>query len=295
MKTTLILALGLLALLPLSPARAAEPTRIPDVIYGKKLGVALTMDVFQPEKPSGIGVIWIVSGGWVSNHDSINPGLARLFTDRGMTVFQVVHGSQPKFTVGEAISDIQRAVRFIKTNAARWSVDPERLGISGASAGGHLSLCLAAQALAGSLDAKDPVDRMSSGVSAVAVFFPPTDFGNYGKDGQHAMSNPLLKGYWPAFGITEATTTDEKLKLETQLSPIMAMTAKMPPTLLIHGDADFLVPLQQSKRVEARLKELSVPVRLDVRPGKGHGWPGMDKEMPLLAAWFEKYLAKRPG
>ncbi len=293
MKTTLICLAAALMLLTLSPVRAAEPTRTPDVIYGKKLGVALTMDVFQPAKPSGIGVIWIVSGGWVSSHDNISPAVAKRFNERGMTVFQVVHGSQPKFTVSEAIADIQRAVRFIRTNSTRWSVDPERLGISGGSAGGHLSLCVAAQALAGNPDAKDPVDRAGSGVSAVAVFFPPTDFGNYGKEGQHAMSNPLLKGYWPAFGITDATTTDEKLKLEATLSPITAMTAKMPPTLLIHGDADFLVPLQQSKLVESKLRALNVPVRLDIKPGKGHGWPGMDTEMSIMADWFEKYLGKK--
>src|SRR5436190_15207371 len=101
----------LLALIPLARAQE-EQTRVQDVIYGKKMGVALTMDVFKPAKPNGIGVIWMVSGGWISNHNSINPDLAKVFTKRGQTVFEVVHGSQPKFTLPEIIQDIHRSVRF---------------------------------------------------------------------------------------------------------------------------------------------------------------------------------------
>ena len=284
-----------LCALPLACARAEEPApvHVPDVIYGKKLGVALTMDVFKPAKPNGIGVLWMVSGGWVSSHDNINPQVARAFTDKGITLFQVVHGTQPRFTVTEIASDIRRAVRFVRTNAEKFGVDPNRLGISGGSAGGHLSLLTAATATAGDPAAKDPVERSSSGVQAVGVFYPPTDFSNYGKDGQHAMGNPMLKGYWPAFGINDATTAEDKLKLEASLSPLPAMTEKMPPTLLIHGDADFLVPLQQSKLVEAKLTALKVPVKLIVKPGKGHGWADMAPDLAQIADWFAKYLAKK--
>ena len=293
MKRTVFLAALILAIFPLACARAQESLRVSDVIYGKKLGVALTMDVFQPAKPSGIGVLWMVSGGWVSRHENISPELAKAFTDRGITVFEVVHGSQPKFTVSEIAQDIHRAVRFVRTNAAKYGVDPERLGISGGSAGGHLSLLIAATGGPGDPAAKDPVDRASSAVQAAGVFYPPTDFRNYGKDGQHAMTNPLLKGYWPAFGITDATTAEEKLKIETALSSIPRMTASMPPTLMIHGDADFLVPLQQSRLVEARLTELKVPVKLIVKPGKGHGWTDMAPDLATIADWFVKYLAKK--
>lgn len=290
--------LASLALLtfPLACARAQEPAvaaRVPDVIYGKKLGVALTMDVFKPAKPNGIGVLWMVSGGWVSDHKNISPEVAKVFTDRGITVFEVVHGTQPKFTLPEIVQDIHRAVRFVRTNAATFGVDPNRLGISGGSAGGHLSLLISATGGPGDQNSKDPVERASSATQAAGVFFPPTDFSNYGKDGQHAFTNPLLKGYWPAFGVTDATTTEEKLKLEATLSPLGFMTSAMPPTLLIHGDADFLVPLQQSKLVVAKLTELKVPVKLIVEPGKGHGWTDMAPDLAQIAEWFEKYLAKK--
>jgi acetyl esterase/lipase len=287
---------ALLTLLVCGRAQAqdsASVTHIKDVIYGKKQGVALTMDVFKPAKPNGIGVIWMVSGGWVSNHNSINPALGQLFAGRGLTLFQVVHGSQPKFTLPEIVEDIHRAVRFIRTHASEYGVDPERLGISGGSAGGHLSLYMGAYGGPGKADAKDPVDRASSAVQAVACFFPPTDFLNYGKDGQSAMRIQTLKGYWHVFGVTEKTSEEEGDKIGRTLSPYYGVTDKMPPTFIIHGDADTLVPIQQAQRIISKMEECKVPCKLDTRPGKGHGWPGMDKDGVLLAEWFEKYLAKK--
>ncbi|MCC6730272.1 MAG: alpha/beta hydrolase [Chthonomonadales bacterium] len=273
-------------------AQTAEPQRVRDVIYQHKVGVALTMDVFKPARPNGIGVIWMVSGGWVSNHNNLNPELAAAFTARGQTVFEVVHGSQPKFTLPEIVQDIHRAVRFIRTHAAEYGVDPDRLGICGGSAGGHLSLMMGAYGGPGSPQAADAVDRASSVVQAVACLFPPTDLLNYGKEGASAMEIVTLRPFWPAFGITSTTSAEERARLGRALSPIYGLTARTPPTLIIHGDADQLVPLQQSERLMARLAELKVPHRLEVRKDKAHGWAGMEQELPLMADWFERYLAR---
>ncbi len=291
-----LLALGLLLVIAGTQARAQgnDPNHIRDVIYTHKVGVALTMDVFKPAKPNGVGVIWMVSGGWVSTHEGINAGLAQIFTSRGDTVFEVVHGSQPKFTVPEIVQDINRAVRFVRFHADEYGVDPNRLGISGASAGGHLSLMIGANGTDGPPDAKDPVNRVSSAVQAVACFFPPTDFLNYGKEGASALKIAMLQGYWPAFGVTDKTPPEEAERIGRVISPIYGVTAKMPPTLIIHGDADPLVPIQQSQRFMAKLEEMKIPHHLEVRPGKGHGWIGLEKDIPLLADWFDKYLAKSP-
>ncbi len=281
------------ALLVSLAARAQEQTRIRDVIYSKKMGVALTMDVFKPANPNGIGVIWMVSGGWVSSHDAINEGVAKIFTSKGQTVFQVVHGAQPRFKVPEIVQDIHRAVRFIRTHAAEYGVDPNRLGISGGSAGGHLSLMIGTTGGPGKADAADPVDRASSAVQAVACFYPATDFLNYGKEGQSALEVGTLKGYWPAFGVTDATTKEQREALAHLISPIDSVSSKTPPTLIIHGDADMLVPLQQSQRFIAKLEADKVECKLIVKPGKGHGWPGLEKDGEQLADWFDKYLAKK--
>ncbi len=103
-----------------------------DVIYGRKFGTALTMDVFTPkEKPNGAAVILVMSGGWISSKDQIQPIFVFDMMKRGYTVFAVVHGSQPKFTIPEIVSDLHRAVRFIRTNADDFQIDPNRIGISG--------------------------------------------------------------------------------------------------------------------------------------------------------------------
>src|SRR5262245_31585895 len=122
MRCTLVAALlGCVSLAGLPPAHAGEGepfTRTRDVIYGRKFGTALTLDVFTPKKDAnGAAVIWVVSGGWFSAHEAINPGFPRELLKRGYTVFAVVHGSQPKFTIPEILTDMNRAVRYIRSHA----------------------------------------------------------------------------------------------------------------------------------------------------------------------------------
>src|SRR4051794_5830768 len=174
---------------PATPAADELPyTRVEDVIYGRKYGTALTLDVLKPKQgANGAGVVLVVSGGFVSSHESINPAMVRPLLDRGYTVFAVVHGSQPRYTVPEIVQDMNRAVRFIRHRAGEFGVDPGRIGVTGASAGGHLSLILGTAGGPGDPKAKDPVDRESSRVQAVACFFPPTDLLNYGAAGREMI------------------------------------------------------------------------------------------------------------
>src|ERR1043165_2503334 len=109
-----------------SLAAAVEFTRIEDVVYARKFGTALTLDVFQPEKQNGCGIIFMVSGGFFSSHEAINPALYQPFLERGYTVFAVVHGSQPRFIIPEIEEDIHRAIRFIRYNAKSWNGNPNR-------------------------------------------------------------------------------------------------------------------------------------------------------------------------
>ena len=289
--------IGMLLVLFLIPAlqgctQEPQPQRLTDLVYGRKSGVALTMDVFKPQKPNGIGMIWIVSGGWYSSHDNINPGIGQYFASRGMTVFQVVHGSQPKFTLSEIVPDIHRAVRFIRTHAAKYGVDPNRLCISGASAGGHLSLMMAAYGGPGDPVAPDMVDRASSAVQAAAVFFPPTDFLNYAKPGVRAWKDTTLKDFWHVFAVPPTLSEAEQDTMMRSLSPIYGVSKNTPPILIFHGDADKLVPIQQSQSFMAKLETFHVPHQLLVRPRQAHGWASMDKDMIPVDDWFEKYLSK---
>jgi len=283
---------ALLLLLTLSGAGAqtnVDFKRTEDVIYGRKFGTALTLDVFQPSQANGVGIILMVSGGWFSAHEAIKADLFRPLLNRGYTVFPVVHGSQPKFTITEIVPDINRAVRFIRHNAARYGVDPNRLGITGASAGGHLSLTLGTQGGPGNPEAKDPIDRESSGVRCVACFFPPTDFLNYGQPGEDAVGVGVLKAYKAAFG-PRTDTAEERQKLGREISPIYFVYSNQPPMLIIHGDADKLVPIYQSQTFVKRCEAAGATAKLVVREGKTHGWPDLVKDMEVFADWFDEHL-----
>ena len=137
-------------------------TRTEDVIYARKFGTALTLDVFAPKQKNGASIVFAVSGGWYSAHEAINIGFIDEYLKRGYTVFAVVHGSQPKFTIPEVLDDMHRSIRFIRAKSGQYQVDPDRIGICGASAGGHLSLMQGTAGTLGNPEAKDPIDRESS-------------------------------------------------------------------------------------------------------------------------------------
>lgn len=296
---------------PVAAAVAAEPGSFvfaPEVVYGRKNGVALTMDVFTPKKnANGAGAIFIVSGGWYSDREGgvgFYAPVVREFLSRGYTVFTVCHGAQPKFTIPEIVADVNRAVRYIRTHAKDYGISPDRIGVSGASAGGHLSLMLGTAGGDGDPKAKDPVDKASSKVQAVACFFPPTDFLNYGGKDKYAFaSDGLLARLRTAADFREMDPktqqfehiTDEKKiqEIARKISPITHVSADSAPTLIVHGDADKIVPFEQAERFVEKMKESKAPVELLVKKGADHGWPKPDKEIAALADWFDKYLGKK--
>jgi acetyl esterase/lipase len=271
------------------PTNALPFTRVEDVIYGRKSGTALTLDVFRPAKANGFGIVMMVSGGWFSSHEGINPAMFQPLLNRGYSVFAVVHGSQPKFTVTEIVPDIHRAIRFIRHHAVEYGIDPNHLGITGGSAGGHLSLTMAVQGTPGDPNAKDVIDRGSSAVQCVACFFPPTDFLNYGQPGEDAVGVGTLKNYKAAFG-PRSDTAEERQKLGREISPIYFVRSNQPPVLIIHGDADKLVPIYQAEKFVERSRAAGATARLIVRAGKDHGWPELIKDEEIFADWFDEHL-----
>ena len=303
----IVLSLVLLTSL-LSPCLAQESdaelfTRKGDIVYGRKYGTALTMDVFQPKKNGNeAALIFTVSGGWFSSHRGINPGFVREILKRGYTVFAVVHGSQPKFDITEILKDMHRSVRYIRFHAKDYNIDPDRIGIYGASAGGHLSLMQGTAGKQGNSNAKDAVEKVSSRVQAVACFFPPTDFLTYGKDGDEALGTGILKNFKAPFAFKELnpktrsfvaiTDNERRRKIGKDISPVYHVSKDDPPTLIFHGDADRLVPIQQSELIIARFKKAGVPNELIVKKGAGHGWRNLTDDLESMADWFDKYLAK---
>jgi acetyl esterase/lipase len=271
-------------------ARAEGAYSRTEVIYGRKFGTALTLDVIRPAHTNGYGVLAIISGGFFSSHEAINPDFLKELLTRGYTVFAVVHGSQPKFTIPEIQEDVHRASRWIHHHAGEYGVVADKLGVFGASAGGHLSLVLGTQGKPGDPAAKDPVDRESSAVGAVACFFPPTDFMNWSEPGDvQAGVGKVGTQFKAAFG-PRSDEPESRAKLGFEISPLNFVTKSMPPTFILHGDADKLVPIYQSEIFVKKASDLGLTCRLVRREGKDHGWAGMDHDLALFADWYDQYL-----
>jgi acetyl esterase/lipase len=248
--------------------------RISDVIYQKTGGTAFTMDVFLPAKPNRAAVVWMVSGGWFSKHEDINADLAKGFTDQGFTVFEVVHGTQPRYKIPEIVDQVRTAVRFVRSHANAYGIDGNKIGVSGASAGGHLSLMIGA----------------SGDANAVAAIFPPTDFQNYGAPGRMPFDDPMMAIFVPAFGVDPKGPQEKIREVAKTTSPIQYVSANYPPTLLVHGDKDTLVPVQQSQSMDQALAKAGVEHKLVVVPGGGHDGNTALAAFPEILAWFKAKL-----
>jgi acetyl esterase/lipase len=270
-------------------------TRTNGIVYGQRDGKDLPLDVLRPAHPNGLGVAVMVSGGWKSGAaGSFGAWMTAPLLREGYTVFAVYHISQPQSTVMEIVEDVSRGIRFIRHHAREYGIDPQRLGVTGGSAGGHLSLLLATRGGPGPTDAADPVDRESSAVQAVAIFFPVTDLLNLGRSTENPGDGGPPKSFVKAFGPQSTNLTVWK-GIGHGLSPIYFVHSNLPPILIYHGDADTLVPLDQSERFLEQVSKTGCPIKLVVHPGGRHGWLTMLWDIRHFAAWFDRYLRSPPA
>jgi len=281
-------AISGLLLLGLFTLPAAEIEIVPDVVYGHKDGMALTFDVLKPKTgANGAAVLFMVSGGWVSTYTPPQQMAARftLLLDKGFTVIPVRHGSSPKYLIPEIVADVRRAVRYIRHNAAKWGLDPERLGVHGGSAGGHLSLMLGTASDNGDSAATEEFLRSSSRVASVVAYFPPVDLRALARGLNPARDGSVLDRF-PALNFEKEKGPD--------YSPLVHVSADDPPTLLIHGDKDPLVPVSNSHLMYEALQKNTVLSQKIILEGAVHGFRGEQATQATAAmvAWFEKTLLK---
>jgi acetyl esterase/lipase len=277
-----------------------------EIIYGRKDGMALTMIVLKPiGKANGKAIISVLNGNWISSDRMREAFLTRdnMYVESGYTVFGVMVGCQPRYTIPDEIVDLKRAVRFIRYNANDYGIDANKIGITGSSSGGHLSLMIATADESVTSKSTDPVDKISSRVQAIAVFYPPTDFINYGGPNPSETINQaglVITKLAAAFDFkvwndTTATLVSiadmkKRIAIAKEISPINAVSSDDPPVLIIHGDKDVLVPKQQSESIIAKFKESNVTSKLIIKEGGGHGWPKREVEEKNFVEWFDKYL-----
>ena len=270
-----------------TPAELRTATYVRDVIYGHRDGMALTYDVFRPvKKANGALVVNMVSAGWRSQWAPPEERQARYqaLLDKGFTVVALHHASAPRFQVPDAVSDVRLGMRHIKLHARDYGADPARIGLWGASAGGHLALVAGMMADDGGPASANPLERSGNRVAAVVAYFPPTDLV------------ALLEGR-PRFGPIDF---DEKLR--PAVSPLFSVDARDPPTLMLHGDADRGVPPAQSQAMHEALDKAGVENKLTLFAGADHDFyvkgdpvrtdAYATEAMTAMVAWFEAHLRK---
>lgn len=281
---------------PAAKPAATAPAVEKNVVYGMVSGAALLLDVYRPQKSNGLGVVFVSGSGWQASTEYGAVPLKEQqiglwgppLTAAGYTVFALNHRAAPKFHYPAAIDDVQRAIRFVRFHAKDYGIDPAHLGGVGGSSGGHLIGLAGMLASPGDPADADPVNRESAALQALVLRAALLDL----------RTVDTVEGVAYITSFLEAPPSQKSAAATyAAASPITYVTDKSPPTLLIHGDADVLVPLRQSTSMEALLGKSGVPVKLVVIPGGVHGadfgpnkradWPDYFGE---TVSWLDRYL-----
>jgi acetyl esterase/lipase len=275
-----------------------------NVIYGMYSGTALLLDVHYPAQPNGFGIVFIAGSGWnaplsYSATPLKDSPQVRMYApsllQAGYTVFAITHRATPTFRYPTQLEDLQRAVRFIRHNAARFGIDAARIGGVGGSSGAHLISLLATMDGAGDSADPDPLNRESAKLQCAVARAAPIDM---------FQMNTVLGG--PLVSLLLGARIDETIekgsaeyKIGWAASPVNYVSADDPPMLLLHGDADRTVPFHQSEIMEAALKKVNVPVKLIRIEGADHGpdFPGAKNPPDYkgeIVKWLDTYLKRGP-
>ena len=296
------LVVAALVLCGLSATASAQSRVDTNVVYGMYSGAALLLDVHYPARPNGFGIIFIPGSGWsaplgyaaapLKESNQVEMYVPSL-TQAGYTVFAITHRATPTFRYPAPLEDAQRSVRFIRHNAAKYGINPARIGGAGGSSGGHLVSMLGNIGGPGDASDTDPVNRESARLQCIVARAAPLDLLRMSPSiAKEAVA--LLLGV----RVIEATPkTSVEYKTAWAASPINHVSPEAAPSLLIHGDVDQTVPFHQSEMMEAALKKAGVPVKLLRIAGGDHGptFPGATNPPDYKAEmvkWFDTYLRK---
>lgn len=281
------------------PARKKQQAvRIPEGVkvernleYARVGDHALLLDLYRPETkgdPLPL-VVWVHGGGWQGGSKETCPAIP--LAGHGFVVASIDYRLTGVATFPAQIEDCRAAIRWLRAGAAKYDIDPKRVGVWGGSAGGHLVALLGT---AGDVTRWDTVGGhtdQSARVQAVCDYYGPVDF--------LAESIPeRAKGADSAVGRLLGGPVDERKEQAIAASPLTYISADDPPFLIVHGDRDELVSIEQSEILEAALKKAGLDVTFVRVKNAGHGMfregsdPGPEQIRDLVTAFFEKHLKK---
>jgi acetyl esterase/lipase len=260
-----------------------------DVEYGKAGEVPLLLDVFKPKAAADESkrrpvIIWIHGGGWQNGNKSSGLGRIGAWVAEGDYVgVSVGYRLSGVATWPAQIHDCKAAIRWVRANADKLGIDPEKIGVWGSSAGGHLVSLLGTSGDVKELEGANGSAGVSSRVTCVVDYCGPSDFMRFARSGASAANanGPVVK----LLGGPVA----EKEAAAREASPVTYVTKDDPPFLVVHGTADRTVPFPQGERFYERLKEAGVDATFVKIDGGGHGIGG--QEITARAkAFFDKHL-----
>ncbi len=293
MKKVLFFILGVVLVLILSANSVyGFPTLVVqrDVVYSNHQGPNLLMDLYYPDSKSTSYpvVIYVHGGGWYSGDKSSDIGQDFIpeLVRRGYLVAAINYRLAPRYEFPAQIEDLKCAVRFLRANAEIYGLDPSRIGVFGESAGGHLAALLGVTDNVNDFKNVGGYNDQSSQVQAVVDMFGPTDLTlNFERHKDMLMEH--------VFG-----TWDPQSDIIKRASPINYVSDQAPPFLLIHGDKDDVVLLEQSEEMYAKLVASNVPTNLVVVKNAGHEFapeggsisPDLTEIKNQVGNFFDQYL-----
>ena len=255
-----------------------------DVVYGKTGEVELKLNLAKPKDATGKlpCVLVIHGGGWAAGNKEGHNNLTWEFAKRGFVSATIGYRLAPKSLFPAQIEDVKCAVRYLRANAEKLNVDPDKLGALGFSAGAHLSMMLGAMGKGDGLEGDGGHPEQSSQVQAVVAYFGPTDFVNV----EFPEASRGIVSRWIG------GSREDKKEQYRLASPVTYVSRGDAPMLLIQGTKDPLVPHNQAYRMADALTAAGVSGRVELLLGAGHGWGGPDlvRSAEITYAFFEQKL-----
>jgi len=279
-------ALKELKLVDLNPPLPEGVKEQKDIEYGRIGDRRLSLDLFTPSQlPKPVpGLIFIHGGGWKGGKRQDYRVYTTHFAKLGYVVATISYRLVPEAPFPACVQDAKNAVRWMRSQAASLQVDPDRIGVVGGSAGGHLAMMIGFSPHLKDLEGSGGYPDVSSRVSAIVNFYGPTDLTT-----PFATNSGLVKA------LLSGKSYQEAPELYRLASPLTHLQKGAPPTLTFHGTIDEIVPIDQADSLDARMKALGlthVYERLD-------GWPHtMDASQPVneyAKTRIEAFLAQHLG
>lgn len=252
-----------------------------DISYGQVGDRELKLDRYRPEGDASThsAVILLHGGAWRMGDKSMMKPFGEQLAEHGFVALAPEYRLLGEAAWPSQLVDVKTAIRWARTNATELAIDPDKIALQGFSAGGHLALMAGGTPDRPAYPANGEMADISDKVAAVVAFFPPIQF----------TTDTPSPGVLAASGLLGESASKEAAR---KASPIFTVSADFPPTFLLHGTADRMVPHVTSQRMFHRLQEKGVPVELHLYPNHTHEFARLPSMLPTVQSEIALFLRR---